>query len=46
MRGESAAFTTAVDVRSYSPMSGETAAEVVIHVPDHVLASASATACS
>ena len=46
MRDRSAAFTTAVDVRSYSPMSPETAAEVVIHSPDHRSASASARARS
>ena len=46
MRGDSAAFTTAVEVRSYSPMSGDTAAEVVIHWPAQFLASASATASS
>ena len=35
-----------MEVRSYSPISGETAAEVVTHVPSHCSRTASAAACS
>ena len=46
MPGIRVAFTTAVEVRSYSPMSGDTWADSEIHSPSQVASIASATACS